>query len=198
MYVTVYLAGQMGPKPENAKHLENPTIRWRRIFKEEVAKYQYPHRPSRPDSRNMCPGEWYDHMTILDPTEGEAFDDTATIQEAINSAHYNWKGNLILPKDREFVRQANVVVANLNHYLKEKLILGTIYELAWAYDDPSTTVIVISSYEGNPFSRHPFVRDTANHIVRNEVEAAKVVAWLAGSEPELKDVYKVGYGSEDK
>jgi hypothetical protein len=166
MQVTVYLAGQMGPKPDFAKHLPNPTVHWRNRFKMCMDQ----NAPSK-------------NYTILDPTEGEAWDDDASAKDAIKSAHDNWKGSLILSKDREMVKQSNVIVANLNHYLPEKIILGTIYELAWAYDDPSKTVIIIANPElaGAP-ALHPFIRGTAHHFVENEMEAASMVAWLAGSE----------------
>jgi len=171
MKVTVYLAGQMGPRPKDWPHPQNPTTLWRNEFKETLT-YEF---------RDQLP--WQRTITVLDPTEGEAWDEDVTVKEAIKSAHNNWKGSLILSKDREMVKQSNVIVANLNHYLPEKIILGTIYELAWAYDDPSKTVIVIADPElaGAP-ALHPFVRGTAHYIVPDVYKAAEMVAWLGGNQ----------------
>jgi nucleoside 2-deoxyribosyltransferase len=80
---------------------------------------------------------------------------------------------LIVPKDREFVKQADIILADMNHYDTNKPILGSFFELAWAYDAQEKSVIGI--YDGYPkdnyICSHPFVKATVDVWVRDEKSA---------------------------
>jgi len=80
---------------------------------------------------------------------------------------------LILPKDRNFVRLADFIFADLNIYSDEKPIIGSYFELAWAYDQPYTSVIGI--YNGDPnqafHCKHPMVAGAVDLWVKNDEEA---------------------------
>lgn len=80
---------------------------------------------------------------------------------------------LILPKDRNYVRLADFIFADLNIYSEEKPIIGSYFELAWAYDQPYTSVIGI--YNGDPqetfHCKHPMVFGAVNIWVKNDEEA---------------------------
>jgi hypothetical protein len=138
------------------------TVEWRKLFTKGVS-----------DCSNVV---------ILDPSLNEAFKQTLTGEEALMSVYKSDVGKLIVSKDRAMVKEANVLIADLNKYDDEKIVLGTLFELAWAYDDPATTVIVIGDELAGTMLFHPFVISTADIIVKTTEEAIALVRWMAGSE----------------
>jgi hypothetical protein len=84
---------------------------------------------------------------------------------------------LLVPKDREFVRRADIILADMNHYDPNKPILGSFFELAWAYDAPEKSVIGI--FDGDPKDNytcnHPFVKAAVDVWVRDEKSACILI-----------------------
>jgi hypothetical protein len=84
---------------------------------------------------------------------------------------------LLVPKDREFVRRADIILADMNHYDPNKPILGSFFELAWAYDAPAKSVIGI--FDGNPkdnyICNHPFVKAAVDVWVKDEKSACILI-----------------------
>ena len=81
--------------------------------------------------------------------------------------------DLLVPKDREYVKQSNIIIANMNQYDPAKPLLGSFFELAWAYDSPEKSVIGI--FDGDPKSdyscNHPFVRSVIDVWVVDDKSA---------------------------
>jgi len=154
MFYKVYLAGQMAPDPRT--HI------WRDAFSDAMKHIH--------------------NVGILDPSTNEAFPKGVEGKEAIAAAHASSYGKIIMPKDRAMVKEANIIVANLNHYDHDKLIAGTLFELAWAYDDSDTTVIVVGTpLMAGPLLNHPFVTSTADIIVDTVEDAIHLVQWISGA-----------------
>jgi hypothetical protein len=61
----------------------------------------------------------------------------------------------------------------MNIYSPEKPMIGTLFEMAWAYDKPGTMIIGI--FDGDPkenfICNHPFVSQSIQTWVQNEKEA---------------------------
>jgi len=91
---------------------------------------------------------------------------------------YRDKGvQLIVPKDKTYVRKSTMAIADLNQYDPNKPLLGTIFELAWYHDEPEKTVIGV--YDGDPmdsiWAGHPFVQDTVRVWVKTHEQACELV-----------------------
>lgn len=91
---------------------------------------------------------------------------------------YKTKGiNLLVPKDKSFVKRSTMAIANMNQYDPNKAIIGTMFELAWYHDHPEKTVIGIfdGDWETDLNCAHPFVKETVHVWVKDEFEAAKLM-----------------------
>lgn len=84
---------------------------------------------------------------------------------------------LLVPKDKMYVMKSTIAIANLNHYDKEKPMVGTMFELAWYHDNNHKAVIGI--FNGDPstdkYCNHPFVQSSINAWVQDEIEACKLM-----------------------
>jgi len=85
--------------------------------------------------------------------------------------------NMLVPKDRTFVAKADIIMANMNQYDPDRPLLGSFFELAWAYDCPTTTVVGI--YNGDPkddyVCAHPFVWQAVDAWAKDEQEACRLI-----------------------
>jgi len=136
---TIYLAGYIsGEKIEEC-------IKWRK------------------DIRSYYVNKGWDELVFLDPLNG---DDRETIDyEGLSSTVIPNKA--IVHRDYQSVKNADLIIANLDTFGAERQLTGTLFELAWAWTF-ETPVIIISN---NPrFNKHPFVQDTASMIVSSVEE----------------------------
>lgn len=173
---TIYLAGQI-----STKNLE--TYKWRERFIEEFKERE--------------------NVDIINPCKNEFNQEIAKNQTPREEYLYQENIQLVVPKDRRAVIRSSIVVINLIPYEVEKMYLGSLFELAWTYEDMSKTVIGISptltrdenwgyfkalhSLE-NPlilsqeqmkiidtFEHYPFINQRINTWVEDEIEAAEVI-----------------------
>lgn len=148
---TIYLVGQISANDE--------TYKWRERVRNRLNKNDYP------DVRVIDPFNTEMGVNVLQKANGN--EKTFTKYAVATNAP------LILPKDRNFVRLADFLFADLNIYSQEKPIIGSYFELAWAYDQPHTSVIGI--YNGDPqqafHCKHPMVFGAVNIWVKNDEEA---------------------------
>ena len=98
---------------------------------------------------------------------------------------YKTKGiGLIVPKDYSYVLRSTGCIANMNHYDTNKKMIGTLFELAWYYENPVKCVIGV--LDGDPTTdehcNHPFVKETVDVWCKDHMEAAIL----------LKDYYQRG------
>lgn len=150
---TIYLVGQICANEE--------TYKWR----ERVRKIL-----------NHCD---YGNIKIIDPFNTKMGVDllrkTKGNEKEFTKYAVDTIAPLILPKDRNYVKLADFLFVNLNIYSEEKPIIGSYFELAWAYDQPYTSVIGI--YNGDPkesfHCKHPMVSGSINIWVKDEKQACE-------------------------
>jgi nucleoside 2-deoxyribosyltransferase len=82
----------------------------------------------------------------------------------------------IIRRDRFDVLRADVVLANLSG--ATIISVGTIFELAWAYDHGKYVIIVM---ENNNIHSHAFVEQSASAVVETLDDALTVLGVLASS-----------------
>ena len=118
-----------------------------------------------------------DKVDVINPCNNTFNREVLEIRKNKNTNSYkNIKGIELLPgKDRYYIKTSNVIFFNLNQYDRDKPLLGTIFEMAWSYDDSSKIIIGIADEEINEQTKkicnHPFVRATINTFVKNEIDA---------------------------
>jgi len=148
---TIYLVGSICANVE--------TFDWRKRVRDRLNKDNYP------------------YVRIIDPFNTEMGVDVLKRangnEKEFTKYAIETNAPLILPKDRNYVRLADFLFADLNIYSDEKPIIGSYFELAWAYDQPYTSVIGI--YNGDPkkafHCKHPMVAGAVNIWVKDEQEA---------------------------
>lgn len=154
MIESIYLIGQISPE-------DSETYLWR----ERVREY------FKGDPR----------VYLIDPCNN-GFNQKVLKDNDLKDPHrvtlYKTKGtNLLVPKDYSYVRRSTIALANLNHYDPRKPIIGTCFELGWYYAHPEKTVIGI--FDGNTkkdvHCNHPFIRETVDTWVKNDIEACRLV-----------------------
>jgi len=137
---TIYLAGQIA--------MDKRTYLWRNDFV------------------YWCAG--FPEITIINPCDTE-FDKVALSegdrdQHGYNSAQMAEDAIILLPHiDYGHVtRRADIVIFDLNHYDKRRPMVGTLFEMAWAFTCPELMVIGVidGDPKENPLCRHPFVQET--------------------------------------
>jgi len=146
-YEEIYLVGQISPT-------FSETYKWR----EEVKKYfsDYP------------------NFRIIDPC-GNAFNQKLRLSD--NNIGYIKKDgiNVLVPKDRNFVKRSSIAIANMNQYDPNKPLIGTFFELAWYYDSPEKTVIGFADDMTNYLCQHPFVKSSITTWVKDHLRACDLI-----------------------
>ena len=120
-------------------------------------------------------------IEIIDPcnnTFNQTVKRAAKGQDPVRMKVYNSEGvNLLVPKDKSYVKRSTIGMANLNIYDPNKLIIGSFFELAWYIDYPEKSVVGI--FEGDPeqdkICMHPFVRQAIDVWTKNEREACEII-----------------------
>jgi hypothetical protein len=83
--------------------------------------------------------------------------------------------DLLVPKDRSFVKRSTIGLVNMNQYDPNKPLLGSFFELAWYYDSPKKAVIGFADNLNHYLCQHPFVQQAVNVWVENEIEACDLI-----------------------
>lgn len=88
--------------------------------------------------------------------------------------------NLLVPKDKTYVKKSTMAIANLNPYDPAKPTIGTLFELAWYHDEPEKSVIGIfeGDWKKDVLCNHPFVRSTINTWVKTDEEACNLIEYF--------------------
>lgn len=154
MIYTVYLIGQITS--------DQRTYKWRETIQEYMKDYS----------------EYFD---IISPCKSEfnkkLIEKNVGNEEKFSKWALRSSSSLLIPKDRRYVKIADIIIANMNVYSPERPFIGTIYELAWSYDSPEKMVIGI--FDGDPNKdfqcKHPFVRETIHTWVKNETKACDLM-----------------------
>lgn len=80
----------------------------------------------------------------------------------------------IITRDRADVRRAQVILAHLETFGSPRPMLGTVAELAWAWDQ-RTPVIGIADKNNYLMRKHPFMAEFVTEIFETEREAADFI-----------------------
>jgi hypothetical protein len=163
----IYLIGQISVEKEI-------TYQWR----QEVRKFFDPSKLSNANFEiiDPCDNEWNKEVSNFDGEKGE---DPQRLKV------YKSMGiGLIVPKDYSYVLRSTGCIANMNQYDPLKPTIGTLFELAWYYQNPEKCVIGV--FDGDPtndvYCNHPFVKETVDVWCKDHMEASKL----------LKDYYNRG------
>jgi hypothetical protein len=146
-----YLVGQISPKFPI-------TYNWRSELQELILNNDY----LDIEVLNPCDNEW--NKELLE--EGKY---------AINGKDRSYGIDIIVPKDRLFVKRSTIGLVNLNAYDSEKPLLGSFFELAWYYDDPSKTVIAWSEDPYSYICQHPFVKKAITFFCKDHIDAYELL-----------------------
>ena len=117
---------------------------------------------------NPCSSLFNQEALASKNTDGNSFS-----KEALDE-----KGIALLPyKDKHYVDIANYIFADLNIYSLDKPIIGSFFELAWAFNDSSKMVIGI--FDGDPsedfICNHPFIKQTIQVWTKTHLEACELL-----------------------
>ena len=88
----------------------------------------------------------------------------------------------IILRDRMDVRNAKVILAHLENFGSPRPLLGTISELAWAWDQ-RTPVIGIAKAENYLMRQHPFLIEFISHYEETEDAAIAFLKRYYGPKP---------------
>ena len=155
----IYLIGQIS-------HDAEITYQWR----QEVRKFFDPslNINSNFEIIDPCDNEWSKGITDFSEDTGDP--QRIALYKKVGSS-------LIVPKDCSYVMRSTGCIANMNLYDPLKPLVGTLFELAWYYQNPVKCVIGV--FDGNPkedkYCNHPFVRETVNVWCKNHMEAAQLL-----------------------
>jgi len=97
--------------------------------------------------------------------------------ESFNNFETSKNLSLIPLIDYTYVKESNIIIVNMNHYSKEKPMIGSFFELAWCALDPGK--IVIGIFDGNPEDdyqcKNPFVSRAVNIWVKYAADACDLI-----------------------
>lgn len=145
----IYLVGQISPKFP-------VTYEWRKY----VRQYFYGN----------------DSKYIIDPCSNPFNKDVLKKKEYAVGANGNRPGlNLIVPKDRQYVKMSDIAILNMNQYDPNKPLIGSFFELAWYYDSPEKAVIAFADDLSCYDCQHPFVQRSVTSWCNNVEEACELV-----------------------
>lgn len=112
---------------------------------------------------------------VLSPMHGKDVLRTEMVFRATDYRNPVATNHAIFERDRWMVKQADVVYANL---LDTKMVsIGTMMEMAWAFDSGKHVVLVM---ETENIHRHAFVLEAAHIVWDNEKDALAYLKSLAG------------------
>jgi len=113
---------------------------------------------------NMKP-KWHGAIEFVDPMNGESV--ASLGKEGLTSS---FPPHAIVHRDRSSVKEADLIIANVNTFGEERAPIGTICEMAWAflYEKP---IIMIT--EDPRYIHHPFTSYFSSAIVKSVDELLK-------------------------
>jgi len=95
---------------------------------------------------------------------------------------------ILIDKDHALVKKSDIVLVNLQTFPSFKPMVGTLFELAWCYDDKRP---VIGITDDGPYSRHPFIQRTLSGKAASVLEACRLIERLycvAVKDPDKRQV----------
>ena len=147
----IYLVGQISPKFPK-------TYKWREYIEQYFSGYE------EIEIINPCNND-FNRQLLKDK------------KYAITNESRTNGIDLLVPKDYQFVQRSNIAIVNMNHYDINKPMIGSFYELAWYYSQPSKAVIAFADNFNDYQCQHPFVKDSITTWCKDETEACQFVEY---------------------
>ncbi len=145
----IYLVGQISPKHEI-------TYEWRRVVKNYFM--------SEPSIKFIDPCDNPFNKKVLEEKE-----------YAVSEKRRVDAIDVLPPKDYTFCKRSSMAMVNMNHYDKDKPMLGSFFELGWYFTMPEKTVIGFADDLNDYQVQHPFVQQAVTTWVHNWKEACYIV-----------------------
>lgn len=98
----------------------------------------------------------------MDPLNGENFNEISP--DGLKGV---FPPNAIVHKDYNCVRKADLLIVNTDTFGQDRPLLGTVYELAWAYDWRKPVIMITDNVV---WKNHPFVTNTVSWYVKSVEE----------------------------
>ncbi len=112
-------------------------------------------------------------VLILDPMRGKHDLKDATPDKGLTDPRFT--STDIILRDYSDVMHADIVLANLNDFGSDRPLVGTLMELAWAWEHRKIVIAVCDDKEQLMHS-HPFVRSAVSHWFNGLEEACRFIA----------------------
>lgn len=109
--------------------------------------------------------KWHNKICFLDPLCGK---DLKSISLDGNKSEI--PGRAFMLRDYHGVKEANLIIANLDVFGGKRPLIGSLYELAWAFQDHKPVIVIGTDKH---YIDHPFVQETAVLIVPTVEELLK-------------------------
>lgn len=148
---TVYLAGLI-----STEHPES--LAWRDVARRKLWDYA---------------GDLGKDVVVLSPLRGKADLEGATSDGGIT--HPATTAKDVMYRDRADILRADIILVNLNDWGSERPMVGTMFELAWAWDHKKPVVAVVDD-NNYLMKSHPFVVEAVTHYFEDLDSACKFVA----------------------
>lgn len=147
----IYLVGQISPKFEE-------TYQWRRNIRDKFT--------GREDIQFIDPCDNPFNKKVLEEKE-----------YAVSSKRRVNAIDVLPPKDYTFCMRSSMAIVNMNHYDKNKPMLGSFFELGWYYTMPEKTVIGFAEDLNDYQIQHPFVQQAVTVWCKDEWEASEILEY---------------------
>jgi nucleoside 2-deoxyribosyltransferase len=109
-----------------------------------------------------------EHVTVLSPMRGKANLASKSTNGGLTDPDLT-PGDIIL-RDYNDIRSADIVLVNLETFGSPRPILGTCFELGWAYER-RIPVIAVAAEDNSLMREHPFMRAVVTHYFQTLDEA---------------------------
>jgi len=145
----IYLVGQISPKFEE-------TYQWRRNLENAFI--------CREDIKFINPCANPFNQKVLEEKEY-----AVSKERRVNGI------NVLPAKDYTFCKRSSMAVVNMNHYDKDKPMLGSFFELGWYFTMPEKTVIGFADDLNDYQIQHPFTQQAVTTWCNNVEEVALIL-----------------------
>jgi len=145
----IYLAGNISNDPETYKWREDAT---------KLLESEY-------NILNPAANKFNKNLIKYNKKDLEEFK-----KDAINKSK-----NILIVKDFQLVNKADIILVNLQLLTPDKPLIGTIYELAWAWCLKKPVIAIIAD---NWWCKHPFPASTFSATAETLEEACTIIKYF--------------------
>ena len=166
----IYLAGNISDDPE--------TYHWRERFEDYMDDIN-----QELIQKGMADGDCFIMMNPCDNAFNAEWKEKINILRHTPSDHLG----LLMPKDKFMINIASLIVINLELWSPEKPMFGSIVEQTWGFHERQMPIIGIIGDDSSPYARHQWSKDMCSTMVKDEKEAAQVIAYFFAPGPPRRE-----------